>query len=78
MSDSSTPDNSKDAVTLAIFNLGALQAQGLMRLSNALRNDPGVKDETRAAAESVFDTIQEMLDHLNTISQTAWGTGRND
>lgn len=78
MTDNITPDNSQDAITLALFNLGALQAQGLMKLSNALRIDPNVTDETRADAEAVFGTIQDMLNHLNTITQKAWGQNHNE
>lgn len=78
MSNGKPSTNTQDALNLAFFNLAVTQTQGLMRLSNALRNDPNVMDETRTAAECVFATISEMLDHLNTISNAAWGSGHDD
>lgn len=78
MSDTKAIYGKDDTILLALFNLTASQAQAIMKLSNALRNDPALTDETRIAAEKTFASIPEMLDQLNTISAAAWGTGSDD
>ena len=59
----------QDRINISQFRLSAEITQSIMRLSNALRTDPSVGEATRAAAEQVFDSVDDMLEQLNEISR---------
>lgn len=69
---------SSDIVIHELFQIASVQAQNTMRLSHALRFDPGVSEETKQAARDAFDSVDELINRLNRIADVAWGVRDDD
>jgi len=59
----------QDRINISQFRLAAELTQSIMRLSSALRKDPSVNEATRAVAEEVFNSVDDMLEQLKQISE---------
>lgn len=58
-----------DQANISLFNVCSILAGNSMRLSHALRNDPGVSEETQRVADEIFATVGTMLDDLEKFAK---------
>ena len=58
-----------------LIYVAILQARAVMELSSALKNDPNVSDETKAAATSAAGLVDQMIKEIGIITNDHKGIG---
>lgn len=67
----------EDIFRSSVFKLGSEQVSAFLQLAHALRFDDNVSENTRAAANNVFNSIEGMLTQLNRMSEASWSAGQD-